>query len=122
MKAAKRLRAALGEFDVYAERFVLLLDEPLFKKYPEFKKMLDYFSAGECSGCRKENCRLFKECKVRACSEKKRVDFCFQCQDFPCGNTGFDQHLDERSVRINRRMLREGIESYYNQIKNQPRY
>lgn len=119
---SKQLKTMLGEFDIYAKRFVDLLNEPIFEKYPEFRKMLDYFSTGGCSGCRNENCKLFKDCKVRACSEQKRVDFCFQCKDFPCGNTGFDQHLNERSVKINKQMKQTGVENYYDQIKDLPRY
>lgn len=84
--------------------------------------MLDYFSVAECSGCRNEKCKLFKDCKVRLCSEEKGVDFCFPCSNFPCTNTGFDEHLNERSANINRRMEKVGVEKYYNEIKDKPRY
>lgn len=122
VKNSIQLRKALGNFDVYAERFVELLQEPVFKKYAEFREMLEFFSGTTCSGCRKEKCKLFKNCKVRLCAEQKGVDFCFHCPDFPCGNTGFDEHLNERSVKINRQMARIGVESYYDSIKDQPRY
>jgi len=122
VESSRQLKASLGNFDVYAERFVELLDQPVFKKYPAFKEMLDLFSMAGCSGCRKENCKLFKNCKVRSCSEQKGVDFCFQCSDFPCGNTGFDEHLNRRSVAINRQMAQIGIEKYYDEIKDEPRY
>lgn len=122
VESSKQLIKLLGNFDVYAERFVELLDKPVFKKYPQFKEMLEYFSISECSGCRKEKCKLFKNCKVRLCSEKRGVDYCFQCSDFPCGDTGFDKHLNERSVSINRQMEKIGVEKYYNEIKNKPRY
>lgn len=117
-----QLKKALGNFDIYAERFVELLQEPVFKKYAEFKEMLDYFSNAVCFGCRNEKCKLFKNCKVRLCSEQKGVDFCFQCPDFPCGNTGFDEHLNDRSVKINRQMAHLGVERYYEAIKDEPRY
>jgi hypothetical protein len=122
IESSRQLKKSLGNFDVYAERFIELLDEPVFKKYPEFKEMLDYFSTAECSGCRNEKCKLFKSCKVRSCSERKDVDYCFQCPDFPCNNTGFDVHLHERSVNINRKMSQIGVEEYYNEIKDQSRY
>lgn len=118
----KKLKESLGNFDIYAQRFVELLDEPVFKNYPAFKEQLIYFTSVECSGCRKERCKLFKDCKVRDCSEKKKVDFCFQCSDFPCDNTGFDQHLHKRSVDINLKMKAMGVEAYYNEIKDLPRY
>jgi hypothetical protein len=117
-----RLKASLGLFDVYAHRFIELIDEPIFKKYPDFKEMLQYFSLPKCEGCRKEKCKLFKGCNVRACSEKKKVDFCFECTEFPCENTGFDKHLYARSVEINKRMRSIGVEEYYKEIKDKSRY
>ena len=119
---SNKLKEALGNFDIYASRFIDLINEPVFEKYPDFKELLNYFATIECKGCRKEKCKIFKDCKVRDCHELKNVDFCFQCPDFPCNNTGFDQHLYKRSVDINLRMREIGIKEYYNEIKNKPRY
>lgn len=119
---SKRLKESLGDFDIYAHRFVDLINEPVFKKYPEFKEQLAYFASVECKGCRKEKCKIFKNCKVRDCHEQKKVDYCFQCSDFPCDKTGFDQHLHQRSVDINKRMKEIGVEKYYEEIKDKPRY
>ena len=121
-KSSRELNNALGQFDIYARRFAELLDAPVFGKYPAFKEMLDYFSGVECSGCRKETCQLFSRCNVRDCSREKGVDFCYQCSGFPCHKTGFDEHLHQRSIAINRRIQSEGLEKYYNEIKDQPRY
>lgn len=112
----------LGGFAAYAERFVTVLDDPVFLKYPTFQEFLDYLSTGICGGCRKENCRIAKRCNVRKCSEEKNVDFCFQCQEFPCGNTDFDDNLNSRHIAINERMKEIGVEKYYNEIKDKPRY
>jgi len=119
---SNKLKESLGEFDVYANRFVELIGEPVFKKYPDFKEMLHYFSTSKCKGCRQEKCKLFKDCNVRDCHEEMKVDFCFQCTDFPCKSSGFDKHLYERWVNINLRMKEIGIEEYYNEIKDKPRY
>lgn len=119
---SKKLKESLGDFDVYAQRFVELIIEPVFNKYPDFKELLSYFATVECGGCRKEKCKIFKECNVRDCSEQKMVDFCFQCPEFPCNNTGFDQHLSKRSVEINMRINEIGVEKYYDEIKDKPRY
>ena len=48
-----------------------------------------------------------------SCSEGKKVDFCFQCDEFPCENTGFDEHLYKRHVEINNRMKEIGVEADY---------
>ena len=121
-KLSTRLKESLGNFDVYAERFVDLLNEPVFNKYSDFKELLNYFSSAKCGGCRQEKCKILKSCQVRHCHEKKGVDFCFQCSDFPCENTGFDKHLHERSVNINIRMKEIGVEKYYDEIKDKSRY
>lgn len=121
-KYSRLLKENLGNFDIYAERFADLLNEPIFEKYPEFKELLTLFASVECNGCRKEKCKMFKDCKVRDCHEAKNVDFCFQCSDFPCNNTGFDQHLYKRSVDINMKIKEIGVENYYEGIKDKPRY
>jgi hypothetical protein len=119
---SSQLVDSLGNFEVYARRFAELMGEPVFLKYPDFREFLGYLAAAECGGCREEKCKLFKGCKVRSCSEGKKVDFCFQCGKFPCGNTGFDEHLYKRHVEINNRMREIGVEAYYEEVKDRPRY
>lgn len=46
-----------------------MLEAPVFKKYSDFEKMLDYFAAEHCHGCRNEQCRVFKNCGVRPCHQ-----------------------------------------------------
>ena len=119
---ADQLKRNLGDFDVYAQRFVTLLEIPVFDKYLEFKEMLSFFSEGSCMGCRKQDCHLFKGCGVKQCYKDKKVDFCYQCIDFPCNNTGFDENLKRRWLSINEKIREIGLESYYNEIKDKPRY
>lgn len=119
---SENLRDNLGNFDVYAKRFTEMLDAPVFSKYPDFKEMLDYFASANCLGCRKQECHLFKSCNVRRCHKEKSVDFCFQCAEFPCNHSGFDNHLEQRWIAINRRMQEIGVESYYDEIKDKARY
>ena len=117
-----RLRAALGNFVVFARRFVDLLGDPVYGKYPEFKAFLDHLATRGCGGFRQEHCKLFASCGVRPCAEEHGVDFCFQCAEFPCDKTGFDEHLYRRHVEINRKMRETGVEAYYDAIKDLPRY
>ena len=88
-KNSIELKNALGNFDIYAERFTKQLNEPAFSKYSEFKILLNYFSEVECRGCRTDGCKIFPDCKVKGCSMVKNIDYCFQCETFPCDNTGF---------------------------------
>ncbi|SFM18007.1 Protein of unknown function [Desulfomicrobium norvegicum] len=119
---SSQLQAALGNFGVYAARFVELLNAPVFASYPEFGTVLAHLAKGACRGCRKEKCKLFASCGVRPCAEEREVDFCFQCAVFPCDRTGFDEHLYRRHVAINRRMMEVGVERYYEEIRDLPRY
>lgn len=121
-KLSTELKENLGNFDVYAERFIELLDEPVFKKYPDFKEMLNHFASARCNGCRKDECKLFTACKVKQCSKDHFVDFCFQCSEFPCSKHGFDEHLEKRWITIQNKMKGSSVEDYYNDIKNLPRY
>ncbi len=104
------------------KRFVTLLNEPKFEKYQDFKEMLHLLASNNCKGCRQEQCHLFKNCKVRDCYKTKGIDYCFLCNCFPCNNTGFDDNLQNRWLTINRRIKEIGLENYYNEIKDKPRY
>ncbi len=117
-----RLKEKLGNFHAAARRFESMLEEPVFKNYPDFARMLDYFAADHCHGCRNEQCRLFKKCSVRPCHQEKGVDFCYQCDKFPCDNTGFDETLHKRWVAINKSIRKKGIQAYCETTRNSPRY
>jgi hypothetical protein len=112
----------LGNFEIYAKRFETLLDGPVFKNYPPFKAMLDYLAAENCRGCRNEQCKLFKECGVRGCHQEKQVDFCYQCEAFPCDKTNFDPRLRHAWVQINEKIRKIGIAQYDEQTRARSRY
>jgi hypothetical protein len=119
---AEMLKTNLGEFDIYARRFVELLDDPVFAEYPDFKIFLNTLAKGNCLGCRKQECHLFTACKIKDCYKNKNVEYCFQCEAFPCENTGFDDNLKQRWLKINLRIREIGLENYYSEVKDKPRY
>ena len=119
---SSQLQSELGNFGAFAKRFADLLGDSIFESYPDFKKFLDHLAKGGCGGCRQEKCKLFASCGVRPCAEGRKVDFCFQCSDFPCDKTGFDEHLYRRHVEINRKMKEIGVERYYEEVRHLPRY
>jgi len=116
---SKKLKELLGNFDIYAERFSSFL--PQFVDYPTFKKMLAYFAAPDCLNCRQGTCK-YANCGVVDCYKKMGVDFCFQCDDFPCNNTNFDSHLERRWKQMNFRMKEVGVQAYYEETKHLCRY
>jgi len=121
-KYSLMLKDKLGNFDVFAKRFETLLGNPVFAKYPAFKEMLDLFASENCAGCRNEQCKLFKNCGVRPCHQEKRIDFCFQCDEFPCEKTNFDPALNKAWVAINEKIRATGIEQYCESARNRSRY
>ena len=116
---SKELQRLLGNFDIYAERFSAFLPE--FKNYPTFKKMLAFIAEPDCIGCRKGAC-IYPNCGVVDCYKTIGVDFCFQCDEFPCEKTNFDPHLKRRWIKMNNRMKEIGVEAYYEETKDLCRY
>ncbi|MFX1572510.1 MAG: DUF3795 domain-containing protein [Promethearchaeota archaeon] len=118
-KTGIKLKNLLGSFDIYAERFSSF--QPIFKKYPSFKALLTYLTEENCERCRKGTC-IYPDCGVKDCYKDKKIDFCFQCDEFPCEKTNFDSHLKQRWIQMNKRMKVIGVEAYYQETKNLPRY
>jgi hypothetical protein len=118
-KHSKELVKLLGNFDIYAERFSKFLPE--FMDYQSFKGVLAYFANPDCTGCRTGTCK-YPNCGVVVCFREKGVDFCFQCDDFPCDKTNFDSHLHKRWIKMNERMKEIGVEDYYEETKDLCRY
>ncbi len=121
-KYSMKLKEKLGNFHINAKRFETLLDDPIFKKYADFKEMLDYFASENCKGCRNEQCRVFTNCGVRSCHQEKQIDFCYQCDEFPCEKTNFDPGLYNGWIAINKSIQKKGIEQYYEKARNRNRY
>ena len=113
------LQKLLGSFDRYAERFSSFL--PVFENYPQFKELLAYFSEADCEGCRSGQCK-YRGCGVMQCYQEKGVDFCFQCDEFPCEKTNFDPDLKRRWIEMNTRMQQIGVEAYYAETRDMCRY
>ncbi|MBI4690155.1 MAG: DUF3795 domain-containing protein [Nitrospirae bacterium] len=118
-KHAQELKSLLGSFDSYAERFSEF--QPVYKNYPRFKEMLVHFTEMNCRGCRQGDCK-YPNCGVAACYKQKGVDFCFQCNEFPCEKTNFDPNLKQRWLKMNTRMKEIGVEAYFEETKDIPRY
>ena len=114
-----QLGELLGSFDRYAERFSQFL--PVFRNYLSFKELLLYLTEGDCVSCRNGTCK-YPDCGVFKCYKEKKVDFCFQCNEFPCEKTNFDPDLHRRWLEMNNEMKKMGIEAYFKKSKKLPRY
>jgi hypothetical protein len=116
---SRELQKLLGSFDNYARRFSSFL--PVFENYSQFKELLEFFTRADCTGCRNGECK-YPNCGVMKCYQEKGVDFCFQCNEFPCDITNFDPDLKRRWIEMNTHMREIGIDEYYEETKDVCRY
>ncbi|KPK96239.1 hypothetical protein AMJ80_01070 [bacterium SM23_31] len=84
MKSARNLTAPCGIYcpncEVYVENISDETVEFLAKHMPINKMKV------ACKGCRVEkgSQMLFSSCSVFDCAKGKEIEFCFECDDFPC--------------------------------------
>ena len=116
---AGTLQRLLGNFHLYAERFSKFLSE--FENYSAFNILLTYLAKPDCEGCRNGTCK-YPNCGVVSCHKEKGVNFCYQCEEFPCERTNFDPHLHKRWIVMNNRMKEITVEGYYEETKDDLRY
>jgi hypothetical protein len=60
--------------------------------------------------------------RVLECCRAHGVDFCFQCNEFPCERTVFDPDLKDRWIAMNARMKEVGVQTYLLETKDLCRY
>jgi hypothetical protein len=95
--------------------------KPEFAAYECFEQILDSLASAACGGCRSESSACPIDCKARTCHKQKKVDFCFECQDYPCADPTFGP-LIERWKQKNDRMKEVGVIRFYEEQKKTSRY
>ncbi len=75
-----------------------------------------------CEGCRGPiELHWSSDCKMLSCARSKRVNYCFECDDFPCGvlnafaSDGVSHH--KRTVQNMKRIKKIGIEEWISEQK-----
>lgn len=116
---ARHLKAALEGFETMASR---VADRyPALAGYPEFAAVLDLLTEAGCPGCRSGSVPM-PFCSARTCHVEKGVDFCFQCDEYPCERNQYPENLRLRWRAANDRMRDAGPESFYRESLEKPRY
>jgi hypothetical protein len=72
-------------------------------------------------GCRQGNAQT-PFCAAKDCFREKGVDFCFQCDEYPCHRNHFPPNLEQRWRAYNDRMREVGAERFYEEQRAKPRY
>ena len=118
-KNSQALLENLGNFEAFASKISEFV--PAMKNYSNFREILEFFSAASCKGCRNGGGKN-SSCSAKECFKEKNVDFCFQCDEYPCGRNRYNPDLSAKWLSNNDCMKDNGIESFYLRQKEKPRY
>ena len=119
-QVSSKLAQLLGNYRPVAK--IKTEKNPVFDGYSQFQDILTSFCNGSCSGCRGENVQCpLTTCSAHTCHKDKGIDFCFQCNEYPCEKQ-FAGRLKERWRQIQDRMKEIGVVAYYHEQVKLPRY
>lgn len=116
---AAALAEALTGFEKMATKVADRM--PALREYHSFAEILKLLAGAECAGCRVGEVDL-PFCAARTCFREQGVDFCFQCDDYPCERNAFPENLARRWREYNDRMCDVGVEQFYRESLERPRY
>ena len=96
-------------------------------KIAEFLERLEKYSRPTCDGCRvgTHGSCCISGCLIRECTQAHHVDFCAECEEFPCGKLTeevFHPTVIQEWKDGNERIRVVGIEQYFKEITAQSHY
>ncbi len=96
------------------------------ESYGHFEKILGIYSSAPCAGCRsnEHNGCSIKDCFLPECTKKHTVDFCGECDEFPCKKTAelFEEEVYVQWLNGNRQIRDYGIEFFWENNSAKPHY
>ena len=96
------------------------------QSYSTFDEVLNIYGAAPCSGCRstEHNGCSIKGCFLLECTKSHGVDFCGECNEFPCERTTelFEEEVYKQWLNGNQEIHDNGIESFWNNNSEKPHY
>ncbi|MCD4669366.1 MAG: DUF3795 domain-containing protein [Actinomycetia bacterium] len=118
-ETAKKLLFLLESYESVVKTYSK--STPVLTKYDNFKEVLEHFANVNCKGCREGKCNN-SDCIVPTCIKEKNINFCFECAEFPCEKTGFDDKLKDKWIRKNLKIKKIGFEKYFEEEKAKAHY
>lgn len=118
-RPAAELLQALAGFEHLAPR--VAQRAPVLAAYAQFHEVLAHLAQASCPGCRASG-GFLPTCAARTCHSERGVDFCFQCDQYPCERNEYHSSLHDRWRRYNDRMREVGIEQFAVESAGQPRF
>ena len=119
-RSATDLRDALAGFQKRAMSIAKNM-YPEMEGYEQFAQVLDVMTRGRCQGCRSGGPQM-PFCTARTCFREKGVDFCFECDEYPCSRNRYPELLAKKWSVNNERMKEAGVEAFYEESLQRPRY
>jgi hypothetical protein len=101
--------------------------------FKSFQNTLRYLGGASCPGCRNSppsnkdgGCGCLEGCVIPACVKERGVDFCAECNEFPCQKAKdfFATHnsTGEDWENGSSRIKEIGVEAYFDEKKNVSHY
>jgi len=118
-KNSRALQGDLGNFRKMAAKMSGFYTP--FKDFEAFEKILGIFADASCEGCRAGGGKV-PDCAAKSCYKEKSVDFCGECEEFPCSNNKVRGDLYERWLANGKSIKENGIERFYDDAARKPRY
>lgn len=119
-KPDKDLAAICGLFCVACDNFIDTVEnqEKLAKKAEKNGRSLEDCL---CRGCRSDTLNYFcrENCYMKACAEKKKVDFCGECDEFPCAELKEFQAARPHRIELwknHERIVEAGFETWHSEM------
>lgn len=97
-------------------------DPELIENYKIFEERLMRCCHGPCSGCRNggNNFCSIKGCRILDCTKQHGVDFCGECNEFPCKQPleYFEKEVYDQWLNGNQRIKDIGVEAFWIEKSN----
>ena len=100
----------------------LIVDSNSACDFDEFLKGLSWIASHDkpCRGCRfGGGWSWWSDCPVRDCTIQKSIDFCYQCEDFPCQRLKTEPLLERKKaiIETNKQIKTLGIKEYSGKLR-----
>lgn len=96
------------------------------ESYSNFEDVLYMYSAAPCEGCRsiEHNGCSIKGCFLLECTKEHGIDFCGECNEFPCQKTTdlFEEEVYKQWLNGNQQIRDNGIETFWENNSENPHY
>ncbi|NHI83061.1 MAG: DUF3795 domain-containing protein [Candidatus Thorarchaeota archaeon] len=115
--AAKRLL----EFVEKYQSLGLIVKTSTDYDYEQFTKLTQWLASQDkpCKGCRQGGgWSWWPDCPVRDCCLSKGLDFCFQCDEFPCNKLLEGPLIERRKriIRVNEQIKSLGMDEWLKRL------